>query len=65
MLRESIFNDNLTLENRYLCLERGFCYVLIYAICMQHYFDLKNKSQSKNEKKSFVQQMKKSKKALV
>ena len=64
MLCESIFNEELSIDNRYLCLERGFCFILIYSICMEHYFDLKKNAKSKNEKYRFIQQMKKSKKCV-
>ena len=42
MLSESIFNDNFSIENRYKCLERGYCFVLIYTICLNYYNETKN-----------------------
>ena len=59
MLQEAIFNENLTNDNRYECLEKGLCFVIIYSICLEHYFMQKEKVKDKNS--IFIQKMKKSK----
>ena len=61
MLCEAIFNEDLTIENRYECIEKGFSFVLIYSICLENYFAAKNKNADKKLKKTYFQQMKKSK----
>ena len=61
MLRESIFNENLSIENRYECLEKGLCYVIIYSICSENYFSKEYKDICANIGKTQVQQMRKTK----
>ena len=62
MLQEAIFNENLTNDNRYECLEKGLCFVIIYSICLEHYFEQKEKFKDKNL--FFIKKMNKSKNCI-